>query len=298
MSQKMPEGAEILFINKTAQSGKLSQSRGSERARIYSHVQRGSHTQGSSKVPVKGEVLYQLPESWMWEPGRDRSNSPSDAHQRQRSKPRARKAKPQVQTAAAVDALKTLQLSAKPQQLVSLNRWSGGVGDPFDSLKATMDPYMEDLFKFCECQYLEARSFLLSRFPDSSDIVSRIFPIRELANTARQYTLTQAFEDPLQRDTLLCTTSAAIYADSGLNRYGITALTFKGKALVSLQRQLAQRKRSDNTSFSSMYAVALLLFVEVSRYIPIAIERRADQHSVSCSVFLVMSRTLRHMHTA
>lgn len=256
----------MLFINKTARSGKLSHSRGSERARIYSHVQRGSRTQASSRASKEADVLYQLPDSWIPVPDREVLKSPASSRSR-RSTPKDRES--QEKADAAADALQTLQLSSKEQKLGPLNLFSGRGGDCFDCLKAPMCPYMEDLLKFCKPFVPKYRIRPLISYVDSSDVVPRVFPVKEVANSARLYTMTQAFEDPLQRDSLLCTTSAAIFAESGIARHGIAAMTFKGKALAALQQQLLQRKRPKASSFSSMYAVALLLYVEVGQPIVI-----------------------------
>lgn len=160
----MPEaGTEILFINKTAQSGKLSRSRGLERARIYSHVQRGSQNQPPRKAPDPNEVLYQQPDSWTPKQKTDEPKSPPKAALRPRSQPKKCKAKvhvKEVRPDSAADALQALHLSSNPVQLEPLNALSGGVGDPFDSLEVPISPYMEDLFKFCEprCQCLVVRT--------------------------------------------------------------------------------------------------------------------------------------------
>lgn len=153
--------SDLLFINKTARSEKLSRSRGLERARIYSHVQRGCHNQAPRKLSNQDEVLCYPLESWSSEPNKPGSRSHPRPSGGKRSLTRGCKTKMHGEVDSTAGALRTFHISARPLQLGPSNPLNGGAGDPFDSLRVPISPYMEGLLKFCKlcCRFFKTLTY-------------------------------------------------------------------------------------------------------------------------------------------
>ena len=250
--------SKILFINKTSTSKRLSQSDGTERSQIFSHVQRsffnGTDGQQSNTLTLR------LSKASSEEAGTPNVSciETKGGKTKRPKKCRTRKVKPNPMPEIAImgpDALK-----ASPMNEVSTHEL-----DPFRSLCLPVNPYMASLLQFCK--RLVKMSFCSVHHSwfslDRSDLSLRVFPIKSIAVISQQYTLSLALQDPVLLSALLCTTSAALYSLDFDAKHGIAAMYFKGQALQRLHAKLAE-PNVEVVENSSIFAVALLLWIEVS----------------------------------
>ena len=94
-------------------------------------------------------------------------------------------------------------------------------------------------------------------------MIENIMPHKVMQDISRKHTLAYASEDPVALNAILCTTSGALYAYKGEESHGISAVYFKGQAIHHLKHELS-KTANGALSVSTIYAVSLLLWIEVS----------------------------------
>lgn len=94
-------------------------------------------------------------------------------------------------------------------------------------------------------------------------MLDRLFVHKSLAEVRRRRTLAYAAEDAVMLYAMLCTASGILYNYDGRENDRLSALRFKSKAILHLKQEL-QKSATPAWRVSTVYAVALLLWVEVS----------------------------------
>ncbi|KAF7197969.1 hypothetical protein HII31_00683 [Pseudocercospora fuligena] len=239
---KRPAGmaaGEVLFVNKTASSGTLSRSRGLERAKIFSHVQRSSFNRASTST----KDLQKLTAA----PKKKEKSKQDESLSEDASKIIARRAGRDVKFAINTKEITKLAKNTSSTDIrtpLSLNMLIARRPDPFETTAAPCSFYMDCLLKFF-----------------ASDILPRIYPVKTMADISRKSTMSMSFQDPMLMFTLLSTTAASMYCASQLKTHAVAAMTFKVRAIEALNARLSQPK-SAKVSLSTVNTVALLLWLE------------------------------------
>lgn len=96
---------------------------------------------------------------------------------------------------------------------------------------------------------------------DNSSLAAKVYPIKSLAVVARHHTISLTLQDSILLSAILCTASAALYTESEDLKHRLSTLYFKGQTIQALNQALL---KSQTLGASSLYAISLLLWVEVS----------------------------------
>lgn len=135
---------EVLFVNKTASSGTLSRSKGLERAKIFSHVQRSSFNRTSTSAKDLQKTIAAP---------KKKENSRKDVDCSDNlSRNLARRAGPGVTFDIETKEITRLARNAKVvdrNERLSLDMLIASRPDPFDTTAAPCSFYMDCLLKFC-----------------------------------------------------------------------------------------------------------------------------------------------------
>jgi hypothetical protein len=215
----------VLFINKSAKSKSLSRSKGEERARIFSHVQRNPQV-----LPERQKTPPEDPTVTVWQ----LAKRPKRALQ----KPRLCKESPERESRSSGSSPCSTQ-SLPPRSALGLAQY-----DPFGITAVPIQPEMSPVLQFY-----------------SGALLDRVFVNKALADVSRKYTLAYAAEDAVALYAILCAASAALYCNGKREKDRLDALHFKCQAIQHLKQEL-ENSIDSTWRVSTAYAVALLLWVE------------------------------------
>ena len=217
----------VLFINKSAKSKNLSRSKGDERARIFSHVQRNPQA-----LPEKQRTPPEDPTVTVWQLAK-RPKGPL-------KKPRSCRQKERPERESQLKGLSPYNTqSLPPLSALGLVKY-----DPFETTAIPVIPEMNPLLQFY-----------------SGAMLDRVFVNKSLADVSRKYTLAYAAEDAVALYAILCTASGALYCNGKREEHRLSALHFKCLAIHHLKQEL-ENTTGSTWRISTAYAVALLLWVE------------------------------------